>query len=314
MDHFVFKDDLAVAYNDKICISHVFEWEESCSVKSSDLLSIISSITEKEFDMTVKKDAMVIKSKSTKAKLSIEVEENLVESFFASFDFNNMEFEDVPIDFKAGLDLCRFSISKDVNTDKQIYCAKIADNLISTTDSYRISEYMMESGMSDFMLPGFAVKELMSVDPLAYAKTKGWIHFLLEDDATFSCRTVDDNGKFPNTEPFFEVDNEEDRYSFPTEFKDVLQSLVPVCEGDSDLDKTVHVSIADELITCTVIKSRGEVVKTLKTDINGKFTFPINPIFLSQVLTEDAEILIDTENNKIIIEYSGFRHVLMVKE
>ncbi len=190
----------------------------------------------------------------------------------------------LPKDFIEGVTLCMYSASKDMTTGVRC-CVAVNEDKVYSTDSARISRYIMDSSVKEMLIPARNAAELVKYPIKKYGKSEGWLHFLTEDNVMFNCRMM--VGEYPYTiDRFFNKELTIGPFTMPEELLDVMKSAVIMATGDEVVAKMVEMTINEGKITCRSEKERGWMEKEVEFDYTGKsLIFYINPVFMSQVLT-----------------------------
>lgn len=285
--HLIFSNNEIATFNDQICIMHPFECEYSFSVEESEFTKILDGMTESEFELSYIDDCIKVKSKSTKASLSTLIGEeakieHLVESLKKESEETNF-FKPLPKEFINGVYLCAFSANKDIATGVRA-CVAIKGDTIASTDNIRVSMYVMDASVEEFLLlPAKAALELIKYAVIEYGVTENWAYFRTEDGMIFCCKTM--KGDYPLALIESVIEDVESKMVFPDELKEMVNSIASLAEGDLDINKMIKVSVGKGLIVVKAEKERGWIEKTMDFEYKGdSFSFSINPIFFAQIL------------------------------
>ncbi len=312
-NNFIFSGKNILTYNDKICIAYPFETDFQCSVPANEFYRIVSGIDKEELELTLKNNKLSIKAQKTKAELSAGTGENILTMVDGlELDSVQKKMKPLPTDFIEGISLCALSSSKD-QTNPVLTCLFINNNIIASTDDFRISEYLMKGKIETCMLiPAASILELTRFDVKKYAIDihGAWAYFLSDDNLLFCCRLV--AGEFPNYSTFFEgFDREE--IQLPENIKQAISSSAVLTEGEMDVEKEISVEIKSGKIRCKGqnqigwIEIENDIVFNTDRDIN----FSINPFFFEKILSHTNSMFIG--ENKALFKSGDFRHLIALK-
>lgn len=286
---FIFTGENITTFNDEIAVVAPFVTDFQCSVNGDELYKILAGIKEDEVDVTVEKDQMKLKSKKTKAGLSTIIgEKERVDSLVKKLQESTLGkgfWRRLPVDFVDGLTLCMFNASKDMTTGVRC-CVAVNEDKVYSTDSVRISRYVMDGTVKEMLIPARNVVELVKYPIKKYGKSDGWLHFLTDDNVMFNCRMM--IGEYPYTiDRFFDKKATLGPFNIPAELQDVMKNATIMATGDEIVAKMVEMKIEEGKITCRSEKDRGWMEKEVDFEYDGKtITFFINPIFMAQILTK----------------------------
>lgn len=284
--HFIFSDNEVVTFSDSICIMHPLLCDFDFSVKGEEFYKIIDSIKESTIDFSIKDSTLKIKTKQTKAGLALFLgEESKIKPLINSIKQNISEpdfWKKLPKDFLVGTALCAFSASKDLSTGVRA-CVAIKNDSVYSTDNIRASLYVMESSMDSIILIARDVAELQKYNIVEYGVSESWAHFKTEDGIIFSCKLMIGEYPYENIESIF-IDQDA-VFSYPPEFKDMVESVILLTEGDVDINRFVTITIGDNKLSVKASQERNWIEKSIDFSYESEpFSFIINPIFLGNVL------------------------------
>lgn len=306
---FVFKDGNVITYNDEVMISHPIDLDLKGVVKAEEFYKLLNSIKDNNIEISKKGNELTIKGKKFQAGLTFD--SNI------SLPINEVKIDNkwkkLPRDFCNGIRFCLFSTGTDYSKPI-LTCLHIKDNVIESSDNFRITQYSMEENVSkSLLLPLAAAKELINYQPTKYQKTNnGWINFKNKNSVIFSCRTYKE--KYPDVSPFLEVKGYDIR--FPTSLIKSLVSAEVLCEQDPSGDKFVWIDINENII---IIKSRSvkgwyqEKFK-IKHKSKNKIRFEINSIFFRDILSHLKKAVIAKDKSKMKFIGENFIHVLSLRK
>lgn len=319
---FVFNKENVIAYNDSICISAPITTGISCAVNAEDFYNIIKSVKGKDFDMSLDGKQISVTSKGMKADIAIDTAEQ-VNEMIEALSLDDLEFKELPENFIEAMSLLRFTASKEINSDNT-QCLSIQGKFMFSTDSYRVSEYELDSEVENFLIPANkSLSSLIKQKAFQYSLTEGWVHFMSEDGTIFSSRVV--TGEYPDLEEIMEEYRESKGFNvFPgaDEVVEIAREIAFMCEEEQDEDKAIEVVVKGKekkaLITCRASKDRGKIEKKtsveMKKPLKKSFKFNVNPYFLADILEKTAKISV--MEDRAVFKMKNLTHLvsLMVEE
>lgn len=299
--HFIFNKKSVLTYNDQISISHPFKSDLSCTVPAKEFYEILSKIEDEEIDFSIQEEKIQFKTKRAKLELSIHIQ--IDKSIIVE---PGKEWKKLPKNFIDGISFCSFSAAKE-NTHPVLTAIYISGNEIISSDNFRISQYFLQSKISDVLLFNASiVKELIKFPVHQYSTSDAWIFFKTEENVIFACRKIE--GTFPNVSSILEVKGKE--IILPDETKKAVDISSVLAEGELDYDKKINVSIKDGKLICSGQREIGKIDFTIKADsLKGKeFNFGINPDFFKVILAKSNSVIIDKTRLTFISE--NFKHII----
>lgn len=319
--HFIFNGDEAITFNDRICISHPFKTNFSCSVPADEFYQIITKIIDDEIDISTELgedgnlQGLTIKGKKVKARIAAQSEGQVIEMInILDFPEARKIAKPIPKDFKEGLSLCIFSTAKDMSSPI-LTCLYINGGIIASTDDLRIGEYKMEKSLKKrFLLPASAVAELLKFDIVKFSLSppdesgeSSWAFFHTEDNVAFCCRLV--SGQFPDYAPFLEGFPEEE-LELPEEIQSMIETAAVLANEESD-EKEIEVIIDSGKIKCKGQNKIGwiESESRIQTKTNARFV--INSSFFHHILSHTKKM--SFSEGKALFKSGQFRHVIALK-
>lgn len=313
-DCYIFDRSRVYTYNDRISISYPIDIGIRASVKAKDFFKVIKGVKEKIIKVTHEDDILLVNSRETEAGLSTDVENTAAENMIEGLGLDSIDWKKakaVPKDFIDALKVCQFSVSKDMTSDN-LFCVCVEGNTVLSTDNLRISLYTLEKEFSkkkQILIPYTSVQELVKYEVTHYHVKDNWIHFLMDNGATFSCILI--MGEFDDYKEFMEFETHAE-IELPEELPSTLADVEVMCDGDSRIEKECDVKIRKGEIEISAKKARGWIKKRIDfEDYDGEeLSFTVNPEFLREVL-EHATIM-KIGNSAVKLEHVNFSHVLIL--
>ena len=304
--HFVFTGDDVFTYNDQISISYPLETEFRCSVPADTLYGLVKDLKGKEVEVTLNEGQLLLTCGRTKAGINISTDETIEELVKAMGFPKDTEWKSLDKEFLEGIKLCMFSASKDLSCP-YMTCISVEHDRLVSGDDIRISLFDLRHEIPDtFLLPATAAAELVKFDIVEYALMESWIFFGTDDGIIFCSRIVVD--EYPDVTEFFEM-KEGITMKLPSEFKDSINTVYPMADGDFDIDKQIEISITKNALKCRSDGASGWAETAI--DIHDgvpDLTFKVNPVFLSEVLSKETTAT--HEPGKLLILSGKLKHLM----
>lgn len=304
--HYFFTGEHLLTYNDKVCVSIPFtDFPGPFSVKANDFYNIISGLKEDELKFKLDDASLMIKTKSTKAKIKVNREDFMLKTMFESLDIENqtkIELNNAK-EMKKGLELCKFSASQNAH-NITLYCVYISPNMICSSDSYRVSKYKIKENFNPVLIPVSVIKELVAFDFNAIAQDDNWVHFYCEEGLVFSTRLIDKD--YPDLSKVFSAQEKVASIDFPNDFKEIVDYLKVMTDDEENF---IHVTIKDNKLTCKAEKSLGWLQRSSDVKYEGvEISFTVNPTFLKEIinLTDSMEV----RESSVYVSSDSFEHVM----
>jgi hypothetical protein len=323
MKHVFFDGEDIATYNDHIAVLIPFEVDFKTSVRFEDLYKAVhdSLLNHEEIDIYMDKDQLIIKSNDTKvglATIDFEKIDDTLQGIKDQLpnDENGAKWLPVPEDFTVGLGLCVFAASTNMML-KGFTCVRITNEDLMASDNHRGSLFTFEKDAFnkekfEFLIQAEDGKELVKFPIVEMCISDKWCHFITDDDIVFSTKLVG-NEEFLNFSAVFKEAESATKLEFPVSLKDKIEKMLFLTAGDTQLDKFIDMEIVDNTLTCKASSERGWVEQTVDVDYSGeKIVLCLNPIFLSQVLSETTTVSITEKRS--FLHAGNFQHVLMHKE
>lgn len=295
-----FHPNCIVTYNSIVSVMVPFQSGIVGSVNANDFYKILEGITEDEVSLVVEGKELVLSAGKTRAGFALNgnsLPPLVVEE----------KFLPLPKSFWAGVNFCKFSISKDM-TRPHLTCIHVQGNRISSSDNWRITQFIMEEPSPlDFLLPGDFINDIVGFPFTCVAKGSSWVHFSDEASGTILSLRLK-AGDLIDVDPFFKVEGVS--ISLPADLTSAIEKAGVMSEGDHLLDLTIQLHLEPNRLVCRGEKSRGWIETEVAIDYSGpSTTFSIHPVFLQEILKHTYNMVIGEK--LCLFEGENFRHVLM---
>src|SRR5574343_1553032 len=168
------------SFSEIVIVSYPFKLENiNCLVDYDIFLRMLEKINSIDIEIIQKETELVLKTEK------IETGFALIDAEHPSIDLPK-KWSNIPKDLMDALNLCSFSMSKDM-TIPSATCIHIHGKYVLSTDTKRVTQYeMKEKSPFDFHVPFIAMKHLKGYNFVQMAKTENLVHFLEDNGAIFS--------------------------------------------------------------------------------------------------------------------------------
>lgn len=310
---FIFTGNDILTYNGQISILYPFETDFKCSVPSIEFYNIIKNIKEEEIEISISENKLNIISGKTKAKICISEPERILE-IISSLDLNKVmdSLSPLPEKFLEGIGLCLLSVSNDL-TKPSLSSIFIKNNLIMSSDGFRISKFDMEESIEKtFYIPINSALELIKFPVVDYYYNENYIFLSTKEDILFLCQ-VNKPEIVYDYEDFFE-NFEGVNIELPNDIQDMTKISSVFSEGDFITEKNIQIEISNNEIKCKGENGIGQIEILSKIDFNSdkKIDFIINPEFFSKILQYSTKM--EYKTGKILFSMNNFSHLIALME
>lgn len=306
--HFIFDKEVVRTYNGAISISHKIKTGLQGAVKATEFYNLLDKMEDEKVLVERKGDVFVIKGKRISANMKIDPN---VSCPIETPSTDSDEWKKLPSNFAKKIEMGLFSISKNMNSP-ELTCLWITDNTVFSCDGYRGTKQTMDSSVeNDFLLPGAAAKNLKDYSFQKMINTKEWLHFMDEGNTIFSCRTYD--RKYPDgIWDFFDVSGIET--TFPKNFDKVVDRVSTLAVANFELDRIIHLTIANGSFICEGKGDHGEVSEKVDIAYDGPdIAIKIHPVFLVEILKYLKNVIIGDEG-RILFKGKDIEHCLCLSK
>jgi len=301
---FAFVNGRIVTYNDEISISHpVKNLDITGAIKAEELYKLLSKLTGEELEIEITGTEVLIQSEKAKAGFSLQKEITL--------PLMNTEelsaWKELPDNLSTAMQFCLFSCSNDMSRPVLTCIHLQKDGIIESCDNVRGTQYSLGVTLpiNDMLIPGRIVEKLIRYNIKNVAKSKGWLHFKMEDKTIFSCRILEE--KYPDLTPILQMQGE--KIVFPKRIKEILEKASVFSKKEFLLDEVVSIRLGSKK---TYIRAEGES-GWFEEEINARYSgepvsFQAHPLFLREICEEIRTSYLEKDRLKFIGE--NWEHVM----
>jgi hypothetical protein len=319
LQDFFFTGKEIATYNEKISVLHPYETDFKVSVSSEWLYKQVSLFPQDEMEIIHEGNEIKIRGENSEIDVTI-IEDKYSEHLAAVHDdIANEAFawKKIPSDFVKGVQLCMFSMGKDLSANNLSAFMRIHGDKIHSTDGWsRMSEYLMDEGVDDIMyIPGYIISEFLKYNFMQYKVTDNWQHFKSDKDVVFSIKKMA-SGDYVDVNDMVNEPLDGPRLIMPTNLKQYILSAEVATEdiqAVSDREVIVNMSVDKMTISWTSVGGYGKVKHTLPMAYKGKeYEFRINPSLMKEILGKTQFMHVDNVKFKAVFSFEKFKHLLML--
>lgn len=291
---FVFKDGFVITYNDEISLCHpVTNLDIEGSIVADEFYKLLKKLKDDYVTVTVTGTEIQLKSGKAKAGLILEKDIKLPLKEIGAYG----RWRKLPDEFSRFARFAMGACSNDYSRPV-LSCVNVRkDGMIQGTDSCRIVNCNLDRRMpvQDFMVSARSIKEIIKIEPIRIAESKGWIHFTNREGTIISCRTYEDD--YVDIDPFLEVKGEE--VEFPKAIIEVIDRARIFAKRDSILDERITVTLNSKEIIIEGSSTTGWFQEKIPAEYDGvETTFSIAPYLLADILNETGKFIIGKNSVK----------------
>ncbi|RLA02458.1 MAG: hypothetical protein DRQ42_00640 [Gammaproteobacteria bacterium] len=319
MTHYIFTGEDVVTYNDKICIHHPFkmELEAPFSVKADLFYKVVASVDSEDIDMEIIDGNIMFNSERSKGRFATKTEDIEVSDRIKTVaeEFSKYDWFPLPKDFSTAVNLLKFSADKDKTN--VLSCMKFEGDSAYCGSESRMGWYEFEKGTlatKEFLVDAESMAELSNFRNIKeMCITEKWIHFAEPSEVIYSIRKR--MGEYLNADKVF-TDFTGEELKFPQTIKEDVSFVSIMVDDMASSDKCINFQFEPDNIILTAAASEGlaDIVRTCEnpTEIKGKLSFDINPIFFNEVIgnTLGGEGQVLYSKKAILIKLERLQHLI----
>lgn len=218
-----------------------------------------------------------------------------------------------------GLNLCRYSASKD-STMGSLCGVRVVDNFVYSTDKHRVARYNMVNPIFDVgcTLSIKFVNVLLKYRKELFCLSLGENAVVAElrDNTTIFSTIL--TGEYKDLGQY--IPENTDKYKiveFPEQFGDVLERHLSFLSDVDIIDKEINVDVSKSVCMFKSVDSGlGELEESLElaSEVEGSFSFPINPLFLKEVSKVCKGFYFSAELALVLFKNDNFVYLVKPKK
>ena len=303
-DYLIFKDNQIIVFNKFLKISAPLQSDIEFVIPANELYRILNNTKQDTIEIVIKKEDVYITIDNTKAIFPMPSD---ISIYYSNIPEIPDSWNNLPDNFIDGLKGCIKTIYKESPIFSQIF---ITDNLIYSSDSYRISKYYLSSNINkDIIIDWEYIKEINKLDVIYFYEDKEYYHFKTEDDIIISCEKNIDH--YEDIEQYIENINLVQINITDTLYDD-MNNLLIITNDTKKLDQTITINIDKNKSIFTGYGRKGKIELNYDIKNSIEISFKINPIFFKSALKDVSKLYYDINNNILIIKNDNYEQYIWV--
>lgn len=275
---------------------------------------LLRGLDKEEVDLILKDDKLKVKTNKVEGTFTILNKVN-----FREIDDPDSLVPTVDIpDFIQGLNFCRFGVSKD-ETSGPLCGVRINDNLLFSSDRYRISKWILNNNLSfKCSLPvkfiDILFKNKDEIQEMGYSKQNTFV-VILCDGTTIVTSVL--TGEYQDLLQYFPTVGESIEVKLIDDLSDVLERHISFLKNVNETDKEITIKICEnKCITTSIDKELGifkeELEASAGTDI--EIELKVNPIFLRDIIKVCSNFRYYKELGLILFEAVNLQYLAQIRK
>lgn len=295
---FAFIDGKVVTYNDEICIiAPIPNVDIQGVIKAEELYKFLSKVKEKEFDVALTENEVVMKAGH--AKVGFALNKEVLLPLDDKLTKKN-KWKVLPVNF---LQACKFAAaSTSANTtDPKLMCVHItSEGIIESSDNFRLVVWDLKEPIpvEATLIPATSMREVIKLNPTKISSDIGWVNFKNENDVVISCRTLDE--KYVDTDKIIKSITRLKKITFPEGVIPILEKA-EIFTQEQKISGQVILTFKDGKILVKSESTTAWFKETIAYDGEEQFTFSITPYLLKDILKQTHECFI----NDSVLKFKG---------
>jgi len=258
-----------------------------CAVMGRSFLDLLKGLDKEEIELIHKESKVKVKTDKIEGTFAV-----LDEVKMENISFPSVRYEEVPLEISSdlikGIRFCRWGVSKD-EASGALRGVKIKDNLVLSTDRYRITKYELSNHLPfDCSLPSKFIDVLLrnedEVSEMKYILGEKFVVRFQDGTIIVTAVLI---GEYPDVLQYFPTTpSEEVKFMGGQEL--AIERHISFLRNVDYLDKNIQVSIqGNKCILTSKDRELGELVEELEVSIERDcvdIKFDVNPIFLRDII------------------------------
>lgn len=309
--HFSFNKDKIVTFNESVAVTAPIETDLVCSIPASAFHSLVKKINDETIQMEIKDNQLHIQANKTKAAINIVQDDTIPKAISAIGIEPDSTWFPLPSNFQDAILQCGISVDE-TQLLPWMTTLNIKGNRVLSTDSYRISQYLMNDTIEDSFheethIPFSSITGAIGIDFKEYFITKNWFHMRTEDGLTYSAKLVEIED-VPDMEKYFTLTG--DDFILPEDSARVIDLVAVLSEDDKKSVRWVKIAITTNTVTFKCEKQGvGWVEKELLMEYSGlPINFYLNPQAAATILKKTRKITVT--DKFCIFDHDNFKHII----
>lgn len=295
---FAFVEGNVITYNDEICIVLPLRKVDIQGViKAEELYKFLGKVKDKEFDVTVADNEIIMKAGHAKVGFALNKEVLLP---INGKLLKKIKWQELPKDFLHACKFASASASSD-STNPKLMCVHITkEGVVESSDNFRLVIWDLKEQLpiKTTLIPATSIKEVIKINPIKVCEDEGWVHFQNIEGTIISCRTLDE--KFVNVADIVNGIGKVKKIKFPEGVIPILDKA-EIFTKEQKTDGSVSLLFKDGKLTIKSESTTAWFKETIVYEDNRNFSFSITPYLLKDILKQTHECFI----NESVLKFKG---------
>lgn len=294
-----------------------FKTDWQGSVSGQDLLKTLSMFDTSNIKLELTKDKtqLIVQTISSKVKLPIR-NAKLQELVQENFLITQKDYKPLHADVLSGLRLCAFSVAS-MNEGQPCFTGvHLSDENVASSDNFRLSHYTLQDGVgpkASTLLHGESCQLLMADEFTKVFPQDKWWHFRTNNGSTLAVPVVDTTfpiEQFTTLLPSVKQLDKAQLVELPEQLKVVVKRASYFVSSQELFQRKIGVSSHNnKLIIQASSPEHGDFQEILPFPGANKFTFEVNPAFLTEALKYVNTIHM-LDERKLVMHSDSFTHII----
>lgn len=299
---FVFKNNTVMTYNDEIACQQTSSLPFEGAVKALPLISILRKLTEKEIDVSVVDENIVIKGKRKTI--------NIIKEAGIKLPVNSIEkpekWKVLPDIFIKAISLVGPCASKDA-TKFVLTCVNITKHWVEACDGFQATRYLLDMDIKkSLLIRAVSIKYILSLDMIKYSETENWFHFKNAAGLILSCRKWTE--EFPDISDILKTKGTP--IKFPTSIIKAIDKAQVFSLENVD-ENQIDIIIDNGKLIVEGNGVSGKYRELSKIDFKRSYVaFKIEPAMLVNLIKQNNECQITEQH--LVIRFSNYTYITVM--
>lgn len=309
--HFAFVGDRVFSYNDELSIQcPIDSMDLNGTINSDELYSFISKVKTETIEVEESDSQLLFKSGKIKCGFVFNKEITLP---LDNAEMNEKgKWKSLPEDFVKAIDFVSESCATN-NLNPKTICVHVnKKGFVEGTDTHRLSNWKFaeELPIDTVLIPATSIKVIVKFKPSKIASGTGWVHFKNKDNATLSCRIIND--KFMETAPILNQTGGI-KITFPDGIEEVIDRAQVFAERQNKAMETLEVTVKEKKV---ILRAESEIGSWFQEIVPMKysgegFTFLITPYLLRSIIKSTKNCSV--QKDRLWFADKSWTHIAMLK-
>lgn len=286
-----------------------------CAIMGRSFLDLLKSLDKEEVELIYKEGKVKVKTDKIEGTFAVLDKVKMRDVSFPLAYFV-VRLPEILSNLIRGIRLCRWGVSKD-ETSGPLCGVKIADNLVLSTDRYRIIKYELNDCLSfECSLPSKFIDVLLrnkdEVLEMRYIEGEKFV-VCLRDGTIIATAVL--AGEYPDLLQYFPTTTSEE-IKFMGGQVSAIERHINFLKSVDYVDKKILIKIqGNKCVITSKDRELGELVEELevftKEDLDIEFS--VNPIFLRNIIDLSLSFKYYVEKGLVLFEADKLRYLVQTR-